>query len=69
MDHCWKNNTVIGFFVYDRLHEYREEIEMLKAERDHLEKGNMDLMKRVSDLQNMRTPVSVIYINFNGRIW
>lgn len=42
------------------LDEYQEETDMLKAERDHLEKSNVDLMKRVSDLQSMQTPVSVI---------
>lgn len=42
---------------------------MLKAERDHLEKSNMDLMKKLSDLQSMQTPVSVIGIKFNIRIW
>jgi hypothetical protein len=42
---------------------------MLKAERDHLEKSNMDLMKRVSDLRSMQTPVSVMGIQFNTRIW
>jgi hypothetical protein len=42
---------------------------MLKAEREHLEKSNVDLMKRVSDLQSMQTPVSVIGAKFNARIW
>jgi hypothetical protein len=31
---------------------------MLKAERDHLEKSNMDLRKKVANLQSMQTPVS-----------
>jgi hypothetical protein len=44
------------------LDEYREEIEVLKAERDHLEKSNVDLRKKVSDFQSMQTPVSVINI-------
>jgi len=32
---------------------------MLKAERDHLEKNNLDLRKKVADLQSMQTPVSI----------
>jgi hypothetical protein len=38
---------------------YQEEIEVLTAERDHLEKSNMDLRKKVSDFRSMQTPVRV----------
>jgi hypothetical protein len=44
---------------FARLDEYREEIEVLKAERDHLEKSNVDLRKKVTDFRSMQTPVSV----------
>ncbi|PNF39397.1 hypothetical protein B7P43_G13217 [Cryptotermes secundus] len=44
-----------------QLDEYREEIEVLRAERDHLEKSNMDLRKKVSDFRSMQTPEMLQY--------
>jgi cell division protein FtsB len=50
----------MNIFCVDRLSEYQEEIEVLKAERDHLERSNMDLRKKVASLKSMQmTPVSV----------
>lgn len=44
-----------------QLDEYREEIEVLRAERDHLEKSNMDLRKKVSDFRSIQTPEMLQY--------
>jgi hypothetical protein len=49
----------MSIFCVDRLSEYQEEIELLKVERDHLERRNMDLRKKVCSLESMQTPVSV----------
>jgi hypothetical protein len=53
---------MLQYLLFSRLDEYREEIEVLRAERDHLEKSNMDLRKKVSDFRNMQTPVSLVNI-------
>ncbi|XP_069699622.1 centrosomal protein of 162 kDa [Periplaneta americana] len=44
-----------------KMEEYREEAEMLRAERDHLEKSNMDLRKKLAELRSMQTPEMVQY--------
>lgn len=64
---------MLQYLLFSRLDEYREEIEVLRAERDHLEKSNMDLRKKVSDFRSMQTPVSLmkiesVYRNLIGKL-